>query len=313
MFGSIATYNDPEQAKAAYHAARTDITLLGREPFTTRATHVKMNNLWATLSDESTALLKHKAYTPDRAFITFLSEPSSAIVCDGIAMAMDSVIRHSRAHSYFERSYGESHRAGISIPVEEMALASIALVGDDITCPTDTLSVAPPPPMMARLRNLHAITMKLARDAICTPVHPDTAHALEQSLMECLIACVRVDAPAKRSSLQHGEIAMRRFHRVLDENPDKPIYLPKICAAIRVPARTLRHYCQDHLGISPHQYLELRRLHMARQRLSAENSNRTTVTEVATELGFWHFGRFASKYARVFGELPSQTLYRQSR
>jgi len=36
------------------------------------------------------------------------------------------------------------------------------------------------------------------------------------------------------------------------------------------------------------------------------------VTCVATEAGFWHYGRFSGYYRSQFLELPSETLWRSS-
>ena len=106
---------------------------------------------------------------------------------------------------------------------------------------------------------------------------------------------------------------MRKFRRILDDNPDRPSYVPEICAAIGVPERTLRYCCQDHLGMSPKRYLVLRRLNLAYRALDAAIAAETTVTEIATRFGFWHFGRFAGSYRSTFGELPSVTLHRPPR
>jgi len=34
----------------------------------------------------------------------------------------------------------------------------------------------------------------------------------------------------------------------------------------------------------------------------------TTVTDVSTNWGFWHFGEFSRAYKNCFGEVPSKTL-----
>jgi AraC-like DNA-binding protein len=101
-----------------------------------------------------------------------------------------------------------------------------------------------------------------------------------------------------------------RFHDYLASRPDEPLYLSEICAAIGVSERTLRDCCQDHLGMGPHRYLWLRRMHLTRRALREAHSARTTVTDIATAHGFWELGRFAVEYRTLFDELPSATLGR---
>src|SRR6185312_10048590 len=54
-----------------------------------------------------------------------------------------------------------------------------------------------------------------------------------------------------------------------------------------------------------------RQLRMAAARsFLLEDTNTTSVTDVATRFGFTHFSRFAQDYRRHFGETPSRTLQR---
>jgi transcriptional regulator GlxA family with amidase domain len=164
---------------------------------------------------------------------------------------------------------------------------------------------------MARLQRLHAAAGHLAEEAPEIIANPDAARGPEQALIEAMIGClgkgeVGEDSVAQR---QH-ELIMRRFRRVVEENPEESLYLPEICKAIRVSDRTLRACCQEHLGMGPRRYLLLRRMHLARRALREADLGGATVTEIAAGYGFWQFGRFAGAYRWLFGEMPSITLRR---
>ena len=61
--------------------------------------------------------------------------------------------------------------------------------------------------------------------------------------------------------------------------------------------------------MGPKHYLLLRRMHLARHALRNATPEATTVTDVATQYGFWQLGRFAVEYQSLFGESPSATLH----
>jgi AraC-like DNA-binding protein len=126
-----------------------------------------------------------------------------------------------------------------------------------------------------------------------------------------MVGCLGNDEAGEDSVAQRQhELIMRRFRRVVEENPGQPLYDAELCKAIGVSERTLRVCCQEQLGVGPKRYLQLRRLHLARRALREASADAATVTEVAMRYGFWHLGRFAGEYQSLFGEPPSSTLQR---
>ena len=100
---------------------------------------------------------------------------------------------------------------------------------------------------------------------------------------------------------------MLRFGDWLDANKDRAVYLEEVCTALDTSAPTLRRCCEEHLGMSPMQYLWLRRMNLARQALRQRHYE-TSVTAIAMNFGFWHLGQFAQEYRSLFGEPPGATL-----
>jgi AraC-like DNA-binding protein len=255
--------------------------------------------------------IAHSAGMTGRAIVSFRTQPGPSFLWSGAEMHPTNIMRHSQGKSSYQLSSGSASWGAMSLPVEEMASVGAAVAGCDLMPPGDPLIVTPPPSAMARLQRLHAAAGQLAEDAPEIIAHHEAARGLEQALIEAMVGClggglVRED----RSALRHHSLIMRRFRRAVEENPGEPLYIPELCAAIGVSDRTLRVCCQEQLGMSPKRYLMLRRMHLARRALRDSASGVATVTEIATEYGFWQFGRFAGEYKSLFGESPSATLQR---
>ena len=84
-----------------------------------------------------------------------------------------------------------------------------------------------------------------------------------------------------------------------------------LCRAAGVSERTLEYAFKEAMGLTPMAYLIRLRLHRVRQALLAATHASTTVSAVALDWGFWHFGEFSRAYRACFGELPSDTLRRR--
>ncbi len=137
------------------------------------------------------------------------------------------------------------------------------------------------------------------------------SRALEQALIQMMIACLTESVPAEMGTAGRLHSAViARFEDLLAANLGHPLYMLEICAATGVSERTLRLCCQEHLGMGPVHYLWLRRMHMAHHALVLADPASATVTAVATDNGFFELGRFAVQYRLLFGEAPSVTLRR---
>lgn len=306
---SVRHYSDPEHFKAAYFAAEVELTPVSREPFRTRVARLELDNLWMVQVNEAAPRIKWATQSPDRVFVRFLTEPAAEFVINGAPLQCNEIVQLGRAQSYYEHTTGPMNWGGMSLSKEVAAETGIALNGCDVFQHQEPLRVIPELDAMARLRQIHSEAAALANVAPNILGEPEVVRSVEQSLIAALFNClskrqVRRSPWAQRS---HSAV-MRRLRDTLETHPDRALYVPEICVLIGVPERTLRAYCQEQLGMGPKRYLSLRRMHLAHHALCSVEPGTTTVTEVATRFGFWHFGRFAGNYRMVFGESPSATL-----
>jgi transcriptional regulator GlxA family with amidase domain len=95
---------------------------------------------------------------------------------------------------------------------------------------------------------------------------------------------------------------------LLEERGAKPVHVGEIAAAAEVSERTLQTAFNQYFGVGPARYMQLRQLHQIQRALRAADPQAVSVGDVLVQHGEWQFGRFASRYCRVFGELPSETL-----
>lgn len=104
------------------------------------------------------------------------------------------------------------------------------------------------------------------------------------------------------------DLALRRVEDYLKEFPNTPHTVRDLCRVAKVSERTLQYAFRERFGIPPKSFLLALRLNGVRRELKNTSTKPSTITDLATQWGFWHMSQFASDYRCLFGELPSETI-----
>jgi AraC family transcriptional regulator, ethanolamine operon transcriptional activator len=162
------------------------------------------------------------------------------------------------------------------------------------------------PPLRAYLHQLYA----LLRQQSVLLSKPDFQQLILQDFLPLLIA-------ALPSQPEHGPVkAFRRSDLVKQADDymqaylDQPLTLTDLCQALGTSSRALCYGFQEMFGMSPMAYLKILRLQGVYRILKATEPGQKTITEIASQFGFYHLSYFAQDYKQMFGELPSETLKR---
>ncbi len=116
------------------------------------------------------------------------------------------------------------------------------------------------------------------------------------------------DAIDSKSKLAKARQLVRIAEDYANSSPNIGVRMVDLCRETEVSERTLQYAFQSCLGISPINYLKRHRLHRVRRTLKAAEPAKTTVSAIACQFGFFHFGEFSQAYKAQFDESPSQTL-----
>jgi AraC-like DNA-binding protein len=304
------TCDDPTVYQAAIRGGQVDFSVTAKGSFSAKLVHVDLDTVWLQYGYENLPRVSHSVVSQKQAGVIFNADPSEAgaYYC-GIEVTSNAMfacgagsplhIRTSKPHSW----------AGMALTPENLSAASRALVGRELTKMSVIRVVRPHPARMTRLARLHAAARRLAEAAPDTLAHPEVSNALDHELTHALVTCLADEEPTKvGSGWRHHTAVIERFEQALAANSGEPLYLAEICAVVGASERVLRLSCEEHLGMGPIRYLWLRRMHLARRALLRSDPANTTVTQIATDHGFWELGRFSVAYTSLFGESPSATL-----
>ena len=231
---------------------------------------------------------------------------------NGMELGTDRISWLRPGQNYYQHSTGPPSYATMSLPLDYLAAIGPAILGRELTVPTEAWTIVPSPDAMARLQRLHMAATTLAEDAPQILAHPQASRGLEQALIEAMINCLgggksaRTGAAYRQARGNHA--AVLSSHR---GTPRSTALSSGIVPcdrglgedAARLLQRAFGHGSQTVPVAAPDA--------SGATALREGIPGNTTVTEIATRYGFWQFGRLAIEYKALFGEAPSATLARE--
>jgi AraC-like DNA-binding protein len=309
--GTVLRFTDPLACQAAIQEADVEVFPTSRGRFDTEITKMHFDRLWMLRIHSSLPQVITVVHKSDRRAISFITEPKSPRLqfCGIDVLPGDIIVNRN---DIIHKRYDPDIRNGaMFLPASEFNAAFEAVTGREFPERLQKTMIRPDPALMSRLLSLHKAVGELAHNAPDVLGLPEVGRALEQQLIHVMVRCLAEGAAVATGTgdRRHDEIIVR-FEGFLEANPNRPLYLTEICAAIGVAERTLRAACEEHLGMGPIRYLNLRRMHLVRQALLRSDPSKATVTRIVTDKGFWELGRFSVAYRALFGESPSHTLRR---
>ena len=138
---------------------------------------------------------------------------------------------------------------------------------------------------------------------------PRAAANLQRTLLALFLDAIDglCPDPPRRDHMAAARLA--GIEAWMEEHFADAIGVEEMAAVAGVSVRSVQATFRRLRGCSPMEALTRLRLQRARRLLQGAGPE-ARVTVVATECGFFHFGRFAQQYRKVFGEPPSATLLR---
>lgn len=307
---AVVRFSDPYQYETGIRSHKVDVFIASAGSFRAELTRIDLHRVWMQRGRETLPRVTHVAVSKGRSSLLFLAHDRQAsMLCDRTELSPHEIMLYSFGGEQYQRTSGPSDWASMSLSPEDLAEAARALAGRELTSPSSNRAIRPSPGLMAQLRRLHQAADHMAAAVPDILAHPEVARAVEQELVRTMVRAI-VEGTDTEPVPDRRLPVMRRLEEVLEANPDTPLYLPEICAAVGVSARTLWFRCVEHLGMSPHRYLWLRRMNLAHRALIRAKFETSTVTGIANDHGFAELGRFAVAYRKLFGESPSVTLRR---
>jgi AraC-like DNA-binding protein len=304
-------FSDPPSFQTAISTADLELLPTARGQFRAELIKVCMDQLWMQRFYQNLPLIAAGAMKPGRRVFTFFTsaEPATMRHCGMEVLSGDIIVNNF--DEIHQKTEAEFRLGSLSLTTHDLNAACKALTGCEFLGSPLKHAVRPNTALMSRLLMLHETVGQIATTIPQVLEVPEAARSLEQELIHILVRCLTESVSTQMTNgCDRRDRILARFEEFLEANPNRPLYVSDVCAALGEGERTLRAACEDNLGMGPIRFLALRRMHLVHRALLLADHRSTSVTRVATDHGFWELGRFSVVYHAMFREVPSATLQR---
>ena len=297
------TITDSEAYTAAVSGAHVEAVQRGQGSGLTVIRTVVGQKIVATSGTARIPIAHYSTLRDDVVAIAYIHAASPGSRWCGIDLAPDTVLVYSPS----------AEHVGVDEPGLEFTFAVATL--DQLREVADGLQVplAAPRPGEVRamrgqneadpvVRGLGALAASLRRQEAVAPSVEDD------------VVCAMVDVLATSTSAYQGvkgsgmsSLLLTRACVDYAESIGRMPSLGELCLATGVSERRLRSAFGAEFGISPARFFRIWALDKAHNRFARSIDGGASVTQVATDLGFQHLGRFSKYYRELYGVTPTRT------
>lgn len=287
------------------------LLVTGSGAFRARLTRIALLQLRLSAAEEHLPRILLLAVPPGMMLVALPGVGEPPPVLGGISMAPREIMTLGPGERLHTRSYGPYRWGAIWMPVSELVRYGSVMTGSAFVVPSGPVRWRLRPATGRHLRHLHSAAIGFVEGRSNALVDRETAHGLEQQLIEALVNGFAkgsaIEAPSE--TRKHRDVALR-FEALLTSEPERAFRMAEICEALGDSERTLRLACEEQLGMGPIDYARRRRMELVHRSLRQGTPDMASIADLAWRYGFRSPGRLAVDYRAVYGELPSATLRR---
>jgi AraC-like DNA-binding protein len=307
---STRSFDDADQYQAAIHGGGNLYAPLGRGSFRAELTNIDVGGVKLQRGVETLSRLSVSGIPPNKiGILTWLGDHPLPVV-RGVQIQPGDLMCITPGMQCNHRTFGLNEFVAITLDTEKFAQIAHDITDHELVINEGKVR-RPQEHLFAWLRSNIQSAFRVSETTPEVFSSEAATKALEQALLRQMIACLEQDQTRSEGVPGWRRVVLaRRLLEMLEANLDRALASHELSRELGISDRALRKLCQEQFGVPPLRFLALRRLHLARRALLRADHRSATVTDIATELGIWEFGRFAVAYKALFGESPSATLRR---